>query len=386
MRIAVREKLMAHCRIRTLPVLGALGAVLLSTSTILAQEGTGTARDPLIDEIATAWHARQARFQRGVIEWEETEREQSPNDVHHRTGLFAFEGPDSARKETRGPEMDFDYGRMMDMINIQSIVHGKYKCLIDWPARERPPVGIDLPGTQDHEIYGMGFSGVVLTFRPFAAKITHTLAAIDLEQMHVARASAQVAGRNCVVLSGPTPGEFYYLDRERDFVCIRNELHLKEKLLCRSTIQYEDSPPYGPLPVSWTDVEMLQDGTTVRTAREHTVTSVRLNDGTAEPEIEITFPPGTVVHEGERRKYVVREDGSRRYIEEADRQGGQFKPRSNSPEDRDAALAGYYRSLMESEAPSVRAAKLHTWMMIATAVCILGAVLAVRWRLRKASA
>ncbi len=140
----------------------------------------------------------------------------------------------------------------------------------------------------------------------------------DLVKFQLTGKSVVVAGRHCLELvrdSGP-PGqrEFLFLDRERDYVVVKEMIVLGGQPNWQVDATYTPDPKIGWVPKSWEYI--------IRAGKDHipmnsgrsTVTAYEINPHVDDNEFDIQFQPKTMVHDqssGNYVQYVIQPDGEK---------------------------------------------------------------------------
>lgn len=199
----------------------------------------------------------------------------------------------------------------------------------------------------------------------------------DVRTASVGATLAQAGGEPCVVLehsiafSRDTITRRLFLSRDRQFLVTRYEMARDTKVIEQLNIEYDTSPQGIMVPVRWSKIEGDPDAPF--TVEQSVVTSYELNLPVAPPPetFALTFPPTTWVQEYRSKEpYIVREDGSRRIITEAEIMRGA------TYEDLLATPSGQARLVSLKENTSVK------WFWVLQGVLVSAILLVAyrRWR------
>ena len=91
------------------------------------------------------------------------------------------------------------------------------------------------------------------------------------------------------------------------------------KIVLQIDFRHKEDPIQGWIPASWRTIVMRPDGT-LQTSVAAEVSSYAINPVIETKEFEIDFPEGTMVYDKETKsEFIVRPDGGRRVITDAER-------------------------------------------------------------------
>jgi hypothetical protein len=180
--------------------------------------------------------------------------------------------------------------------------------------------------------------------------------------------SAQIRGRNCLEVQAQTRDKgLLWVDPGRDFVAMRFETRVGARVLWRADVEdYELRENHVWVPTVWAISEYHSDGTTQMSSRAK-VTAAAINPRLSRSDLDIEYPPGSVVMDQTRNVTFVQKEGGKR--------------RDLAP----AELQLSYEELLALSAPSP-SKRLWKWPVVTAGLALLftGLILAIRWRRRRA--
>lgn len=315
------------------------GGMIASVVWIISAQGTCRAQQakPTIEQILRVWKERQdkvstARFE---LECEETLHKGSTSlltaDRRKKIGLPPETEPNPPRdylvKGTSGlsldgPKLRYSYeqpqwdpiGKQLYQQSYLDVFDGKlYKFL------EKPSSGqVDHPEAAIRKVE-RSESALKYPMLPliYAVRGNHSQFFQKLGNFQVSGQSANIDGRSCVELiqsSGHrNKREVFYLDQERNYVVVRQLILSGDMPMWQLNINYRPDSEIGWIPQSWEYVIRIGKGDIINSGR-YKVAHYNINPPLDANEFDISFPPGTCVHDessGHYVKYVIREDGDR---------------------------------------------------------------------------
>lgn len=309
---------------------------------------TVSADDEILEQVRAAWQARQERFERGKIVWSEKRS--------YAMGVLVYTGqdrrPDSWNPAVQGIstrcEFAFDgvKGRYHWEGTHWSELQGKFSeqsrtVVFDGREMRNSRVykdGIRSFGMMEKRATGMDLTGITSPFEPVALAfrpMSPVFLALRLKDFTVRGPDLPIRDTLCVCLQTPPDRsglqQILWLDPKHEFVVLRSEVLLKQGLLCRTDIEYDDS--VDVVPSSWSLVRIGETTRKPEWSLVVEVESVEWNKPLPASEFTVAFPPGAVVNEigSSVGTHVVRKDGSLRRIERGELRNATFEQLAETP-------------------------------------------------------
>lgn len=345
-----------------------------------------SADDGILEQVRAAWQARQERFERGKIVWNEKRS--------YAMGVLAYTGqdrrPDSWNPAVQGIstrcEFAFDgvKGRYHWEGTHWSELQGKFSeqsRTVVFDGREMRNSRVYKDGTRsfgmmEKQATGMDLIGTASPFEPVALAfrpMSPVFLGLRLKDFTACGPDLPIRDTLCVCLQTPPNRsglqQILWLDPQHEFVVLRSEVLAKQSLLYRTDIEYDKSADL--IPSSWSLVEFSEKTRRVNHTLVATVKSVETNQPLPASEFTVTFLPGAQVNEigSSVGIHVVRKDGSLRRIERGELRNATFDQLGETPSREELEQAANFRQ---------RA------LMVAGIVMILGAGL--WWNQKRSSA
>jgi hypothetical protein len=203
---------------------------------------------------------------------------------------------------------------------VSSIPQGSYSTGVVAPT----PANVDLRTT--------ALWPLLLAFRPLHPKmgLLHDLMN-SRDNYVISKKRAAVGESSCVILEESPKllatrqaqaraqpqgmQRSWWLDPRMDHTVVRFILTSGNRILTQIDIKYKTDPQYKFIPTSWSIVMNNPDGTLLESTTA-AVTDAGINGGDVKKEdFKITYAPGTWVTDlKENQQYIVRADGSKRFI------------------------------------------------------------------------
>lgn len=351
-----------------------------------AQEDPKTPSAATIETIADVWRQRQEAVRTFHFEWDEIYTLTS--------GALTKRAASAAKQATSDASSNFDVSFFMTMDGDKlrffqdsiigtpdgtvrqkrdvASVDGIYKQLLH--AREGTIAQGEIQqGSRKHShVDDPTLLAIAMTLRPFSQICTVFDELTSRFELVSERAS--INGREYLLLrelpdgSVRRPLSMVWVDPERDFVIVRRTLTLEGKTQAQQDLtEFKRVDPVW-IPVKWTVSFLNSDGSTL-ISRAATVTKYEINHEIDASAFELTFPPGTYVHD------------SRSSTHNLARTGGELRkllPAEMGPE-------FTVEDLLNSEPGEL----LHrpdgggrgwlTWILLANGIALLLLVIAILW-------
>jgi hypothetical protein len=178
-------------------------------------------------------------------------------------------------------------------------------------------------GQQEHPIAGIrsvsrSESSLKFPILPvvFAFRGNHPQFFDKLPKFEVTGRTIAIGGRPCCELVQRSASydrrEVLYLDRERDYVTVRDAVLVNGQPSWQLDVTYNPDPTVGWVPASWEYI-IRAGGNLVESGRR-IVTHYEINPSMDRSEFDVLFPPGTRVLDessGHQVQYIIRENGDK---------------------------------------------------------------------------
>lgn len=297
---------------------------------------TLVADDNLRDEIWKVWQERELRFQTVEICWKERtlRREAEVAKTTERSFLLGENG--HARYTRTGPLWRHNLedgglvlgagGRFIDQ-TFFSVVNDTHT--LSFYGEPKKPTPMDYPKGFIRKRGGNIWADNIRYYYPirYAFRPTQWLGrySMKIKSPHV-----EYRGSNCVVVA--VDGQIdLFLDRDKDYVCIRHLTKSGDFLTTDMSIKYEYR--HGEwLPKSWTTLNFLPPATkeleeeNFMEKSQAVVTTVEINPKFDPRAFSTIFPAGTLVTDRSQGKnaivFLTRPDGEKRIVTREERRGG----------------------------------------------------------------
>ncbi len=355
---------------------GRIAALLVA----LCASPLDAAEKPTVEDVRSAWLARQERVQTAVFEWSE-ERLFTKGSIDDSSSLanggpyppedasvvidsnvFGFD--DRGRVFLETAAWDPPAGGKGGKTIYRSAFNGQVSVDYFPPANVDFAVGTIYDSDGYKEIRSIGIRPLLLVYRPFA----HNMLRADLSTYSVLPDDAAVNGIRCIILRQDAPPgrrvqESYFLDPSRQFLPLRFLSTHSGKPTVQIDIEFTSDAKFGFVPSGW-KLLFLRPSGAINTSQVATVQSVAINDPISDDQFEIEFPPGTWVRDARTKdQYIVRADSTRRRI---------------TPDELERDLS--YEQLLSSDSGGMN---MPRWFLGVNVVIVLLLVLSLgyrRWR------
>lgn len=139
----------------------------------------------------------------------------------------------------------------------------------------------------------------------------------DQARLTLTETKSVVDGHSCLVLRHP--GDWFdhtiWVDRDRSFVPLRYVRSRKGVVRTQVEISYSQDKEYGWVPTSWNIATLHEKTHSIQSSWSATVTQYTFNQPIPDATFQLTYPPGTWVHNYVTdEEYIVREGGDVRPI------------------------------------------------------------------------
>lgn len=162
---------------------------------------------------------------------------------------------------------------------------------------------------------------VIMHFRPLVLSLSTLIS----RELTVLDRVGTVDGRRCVILQAsrsPYAKVELWVDPSRDFLILRMVRTYTGKVASQFDISYDSNEVCGWVPSGWTGVGYNTTRGKLTDRIVSTVTLCQVNPPVDSSEFDYEFPPDTLVNDTRDDSfYVVRQDGTRRMVTEAELRG-----------------------------------------------------------------
>jgi hypothetical protein len=314
--------------------LGRSVTVVVIALTAAAANAQGPKGADAMAELKAAWKARQERFKTVQMKW--TARKwfakggiseslpplalkgsklqiQPPEDTSFTVPYQLTLDGVKVRVESKGRQWDATEGRFNANRWISTYDGNQTKeCYVEREGEERWPRGVV---SQKGAFAGARSSALrapFLFFRPLEPQ--HY--GIALEPFTLSSRTTKVRGYECLELKESMHrGTFQvWVDAKRDYVVVRHLSVINGKPSFQIDYDYREDAKWGPTLSGWQATSMSNRGNVTSTSKVTADESI-VNELIAIDKTDLAFPSGGIVHEnGGDAAFVVREDGSKRYV------------------------------------------------------------------------
>lgn len=297
----------------------------------------------------------------------------SPTDITFPiTMRFVYEAKGRARLDYKGRIWSSHRGGYVDEEAI-SLFDG-HLCKTLFPSSQLGfPSAHIYQGTASKVGNNLRVLPLSLALRPF----DKTLGMFDPARLVLTDKRGVTDGRTCLILryeERPTWSDpaLVWVDPERGFLPLRCEQKRRGATVQSISISYLRDAKHGWVPSAWTNTQLAPKTGEVVNSVTAKVTQYHINETIPDATFDVSFPPGTYVHDYRTNKeYILREGKPPRPVLEGELQEG----------------ARNYQELLHSEPPG-SSGNRRLWGLVALNLALFIAIVAVvvLWRRRRKQA
>ncbi len=269
-----------------------------------------------LEDVRTAWQAREERFQTGVVRWEDVEGtiwEPPGWQEHAHRESLTFDRT-RMRYVHEGPVYAFDVDRYCER-RFTIVFDGKQpRQLFEGEQAGDYPAGFIRDLDAVLEARHTNIEPLVMAFRPLSPKLNGT----DLAGWRMLDKVEGIDGEPCVLYEHQQEfvTDTYWLRCDQEYTLARREMMANGKLVERIEIRYRDDPVWGSLPSTWSYEQRHEPSGKRINSVEARLTEFHFNEPIDQAEFDLKFPPRTRLTDERAGTYaIVRENGEPRLID-----------------------------------------------------------------------